>query len=169
MTPLPLARSVEIASHGDAIHGDLVLPEGGGAMVVFAHGSGSSRHSPRTARSPSDCANRAWAPYWSTCSASPRRRWIWAAAGCDFDIDLLAGRLVGAVAWLDEQQELRHLRLGYFGASTAPLPRWWRRHRRASASVPSCLEVGAPTWRARRFLRCRRRPCSSWAVTTRRS
>ncbi len=95
-----------------ALDGDLSLPDAATALVVFAHGSGSSRHSPR---------NRSVAEVLRTRrlgtllidlltpdeSHDPRLR---------FDIDRLTGRLVGIVDQV--HAELPHLPIGLFGAST---------------------------------------------------
>lgn len=113
MTSIP--RSVEVRMEGVSLEGILDIPEGARSIVLFAHGSGSSRHSPRNAFV-ARVLNRAGfatllfdllTPLEDSRGAGPR-----------FDIDLLADRLVGATDWLSTMDETRGLRVGYFGAST---------------------------------------------------
>lgn len=111
----PILRSVEVRMEGLSLEGILNLPEGAMSIVLFAHGSGSSRHSPRNAFV-ARVLNRAGfgtllfdllTPLEDLRGTGPR-----------FDIDLLAARLVGATDWLSTMNETRGLRVGYFGAST---------------------------------------------------
>lgn len=100
---------------GLSLEGNLNIPEGARSIVLFAHGSGSSRHSPRNAFV-ARVLNRAGfatllfdllTPLEDSRGTGPR-----------FDIDLLADRLVGATDWLSTMNETRGLKVGYFGAST---------------------------------------------------
>jgi pimeloyl-ACP methyl ester carboxylesterase len=100
---------------GLSLEGILELPEGARSIVLFAHGSGSSRHSPRNAFV-ARVLNRAGfatllldllTPLEDSRGTGPR-----------FDIELLADRLVGATDWLSTMDETRALKVGYFGAST---------------------------------------------------
>jgi putative phosphoribosyl transferase len=94
--------------------GHLNLPAGAGGIVVFAHGSGSSRHSPR---------NRFVA---SALNAAGLGTLLFDLLTADeeldranvFDIDLLADRLLEVTAWLRGEPQTAHVRVGYFGAST---------------------------------------------------
>lgn len=108
----PAARQVSIPPTG--LVGDLIVPADARALILFAHGSGSSRLSPR---------NRAVAEHLNAhgmatllfdllteVEEADRRR--------VFDIPLLAKRLVGAVEWLDTHPDLACLPIGLFGAST---------------------------------------------------
>ena len=94
--------------------GDLVVPENASGLVVFAHGSGSSRHSPRN-RHVAAVLNRHGLATLLIDLLTPAeeldRRNV-------FDIGLLARRLLSATAWAKEQPELGSLPIGYFGAST---------------------------------------------------
>ena len=94
--------------------GDLQVPAGAQGIVLFAHGSGSSRRSPRN-RAVADHLNaRGFATLLfdllSDGEAKDRRN--------VFDIPLLANRLLSAAAWIGEQPDLAGLPLGLFGAST---------------------------------------------------
>jgi putative phosphoribosyl transferase len=108
--------SVPIGTH--SIEGDLNIPAGSRSAILFAHGSGSSRHSPRN-KHVAQILNRAG---YSTLlldlltadeEIKDRR-----TAQFRFDIDLLADRLISATDWLVAESggEARHI--GYFGAST---------------------------------------------------
>jgi putative phosphoribosyl transferase len=110
-----LAREVRIeAAPGIHLTGDLVLPGGAHGVVAFAHGSGSSRLSPRN-RAVAGALNEAGIGTLLfdllTATEEIDRANV-------FDIPLLAERLLGATRWLSQQPETRELPLGYFGAST---------------------------------------------------
>jgi putative phosphoribosyl transferase len=113
--------SVETAvtvSAGDALlEGDLVVPEEATGIVLFAHGSGSSRHSPRN-RLVSATLNDAGIGTLLVDLLTPREEQIDRLTGeLRFDIDLLAGRLIAAADWLREGPSAE-LAVGLFGAST---------------------------------------------------
>jgi pimeloyl-ACP methyl ester carboxylesterase len=96
------------------LEGTLALPQGAGALVVFAHGSGSSRLSPRNARVAEALREHRLGTLLfdllSEEEAEDRKK--------VFDIPLLAERLLLATRWIGQRQETRDLPLGYFGAST---------------------------------------------------
>ncbi len=102
--------------------GRLTLPEGAAAgIVVFAHGSGSSRHSPRN-RFVAEVLNEAGLgtllfDLLTVAEESDRQN--------VFDIELLAGRLVEATRWVGGQPTAAGLRIGYFGASTGAAAALW--------------------------------------------
>jgi putative phosphoribosyl transferase len=105
---------VTIGSDGFTLPGDLTIPGQAVAVVVFAHGSGSSRHSPRNVR----VADRLHREGLGTvlfdlltdAEAEDRQK--------VFDIELLARRLGAAVGWVRDRPELEGLPVGLFGAST---------------------------------------------------
>jgi putative phosphoribosyl transferase len=109
---------IEIPVEQGAVQADLAVPDGAGAIVVFAHGSGSSRHSPRNRwvaeRLRLDGLGTLLLDLLTDVEETADLR----TGRFRFDIDLLAGRLIAAVAWLGEQPDLANLGLGYFGAST---------------------------------------------------
>jgi pimeloyl-ACP methyl ester carboxylesterase len=101
-----------------SLKGDLTVPEGAQGVVVFAHGSGSSRHSTRN-RYVAHILNQAKLATLLLDLLTPREEAIdLRRAHLRFDIGLLAHRLVGATDWLLQQPETQSLRIGYFGAST---------------------------------------------------
>ena len=101
--------------------GHLTVPAHARGMVVFAHGSGSSRHSPRN-RHVAAVLNRAgWATLLFdllTAAEERHREYV-------FDVELLARRLTGAVDWLHRRAEVRDLPVGLFGASTGAAAALW--------------------------------------------
>src|SRR6202049_532102 len=100
------------------LDGNLTLPEESRAIVLFAHGSGSSRHSPRN-RYVARVLNEAKLATLLVDLLTLHEEVIDArTAQLRFDIDLLAERLVDATDWLAEFPDTKHLRIGYFGAST---------------------------------------------------
>ncbi|MBZ9595941.1 phosphoribosyltransferase family protein [Streptomyces yangpuensis] len=112
------AVQVEVDAGGLALAGDLALPEGAGAVVVFAHGSGSSRRSPRNRTVAADL-NRAGLGTLLFDLLTPAEE---ADRANVFDIEPLAGRLAAATAWLRRRAPLP---VGYFGASTGAAAALW--------------------------------------------
>ncbi|MGZ8733866.1 MAG: phosphoribosyltransferase family protein [Acidimicrobiia bacterium] len=112
---------VVIPASGVALGGRLTVPVGAIGCVVFAHGSGSSRHSSRN-RSVARALNRTGLGTLLfdllTDQEATERMNV-------FDVDLLASRLYAATAWLAEQPSCEHLPVGYFGASTGAAAALW--------------------------------------------
>jgi len=125
-------ETVEIAADAEVLRGTMSMPAAARGLVIFAHGSGSSRLSPR---------NRAVAEGLNgvglatllfdllTDQETGDRRLV-------FDIPFLGGRLVAATGWARSQAHLKGLPLGYFGASTGSAAALW-------ASTGSDAEVRA--------------------------
>lgn len=106
---------------GVSLSGRLAVPESALGIVLFAHGSGSSRHSPRN-RAVAEALNRAGLgtllfDLLTEAEAVDRAH--------VFDTPLLAGRLTRATEWVAERQESDGLPLGYFGASTGAAAALW--------------------------------------------
>jgi putative phosphoribosyl transferase len=111
-------RLVRIAAGSVTLEGNLILPEGARGVVLFAHGSGSSRHSPRN-RYVARLLNEAKLATLLIDLLTPDEEAIdLLTAHLRFDIGLLAERLVAATDWLTQHPDTRQLRVGYFGAST---------------------------------------------------
>jgi putative phosphoribosyl transferase len=101
-----------------SLEGNLAVPEDAAAIVVFAHGSGSSRHSPRN-RFVADAFNAVGLATLLFDLLTPNEETIDLRTGVlRFDIGLLADRLTGAVDWLGTHPPTQRLRVGLFGAST---------------------------------------------------
>ncbi len=107
-------REVAIPAGERTLRGTLALPGGAGAVIVFAHGSGSGRYSPR---------NQYVALVLQEAGLGTLLLDLLEEQEADdrrkvFDIPLLAGRLEAAADWLAQQADTKGLALGYFGAST---------------------------------------------------
>jgi putative phosphoribosyl transferase len=149
----------------ESLPGVLPLPAGAGGLVVFAHGSGSSRTSPRNRRVAESLQLHGLGTLLFDLlherEARQRER--------VFDIALLAERLLQAVAWIAARAELAPLRIGLFGASTGAVVSRGGRPDLAGAALaqvraPTLLIVGAldtevlaPNREAMRQLACEKR------------
>jgi len=113
------SRQEVLVELGDAaIAGDLSVPPDAGGVVVFAHGSGSSRHSARN-RTVAEFLNRGGLATLLMDLLTPGEEAVDAhTARHRFDIDLLSRRVVGAVDWLGGDLDTAALPVGLFGAST---------------------------------------------------
>ena len=105
---------MDIAVDGVQLKGDLFIPEQAEAIVIFSHGSGSSRHSVR---------NRAVARYLQEKQIGTLLFDLLTEEedqdySMRFDIDLLTRRLVAVTRWLEQLPAAKDCRIGYFGAST---------------------------------------------------
>jgi pimeloyl-ACP methyl ester carboxylesterase len=110
--------TVSIPLGPDTIQGDLVLPENANAAVVFAHGSGSSRHSPRN-KFVAEVLNRAsLATLLIDLLTAEEELVDIGTAEYRFNIALLADRLIAATDWCRKHSRLSNFAIGYFGAST---------------------------------------------------
>jgi dienelactone hydrolase len=111
-------RLVRVAAGSASLEGNLVVPDGAGGLVLFAHGSGSSRHSSRN-RFVAQELNRAGLATLLIDLLTVEEEAVDMRTGhLRFDIVLLAERLVGATDWLLQNADTRRLSIGYFGAST---------------------------------------------------
>jgi putative phosphoribosyl transferase len=112
-------RSVRIPLlDGAVIEGDLAVPDGAAGLIVFAHGSGSSRHSPRNRMVAADLQERPFATLLVDLLTPDEEAVDVRTRHLRFDIDLLADRLSVASAWVRGQPSAERLPIGYFGAST---------------------------------------------------
>jgi len=109
---------VRLTSDGVSLHGNLLIPERAKGVVAFAHGSGSSRHSPRNQYVARILRNTCLATLLFDLLTQEEEAEDLITGKYRFDINLLARRLVGATDWLQSNEQTRRLRLGYFGAST---------------------------------------------------
>lgn len=110
--------TVEVLCGDVALSGDLKIPGETGAIILFAHGSGSSRHSPRN-RLVAQMLNRAGlATLLFDLLTADEEQIDRVRASLRFDIDLLAKRLTGATDWVANYAPTRTMKMGYFGAST---------------------------------------------------
>ncbi|MBX9421107.1 phosphoribosyltransferase family protein [Streptomyces lateritius] len=138
--PVVHETDVRIPATGATLTGRLAMPEGAIGIVLFAHGSGSSRHSPRN-RAVAAALNRAGLgtllfDLLTEAEAGDRAR--------VFDTPLLAGRLAEATEWLAARPETGALPLGYFGASTGAGAALWAAAAPASSVVAVVSRGGRP-------------------------
>ena len=109
---------VQLQAGRAVLSGNLNIPENANALVLFAHGSGSSRHSPRNqfvARTLNDVG---LATLLFDLLTQEEEAIDTQTRELRFNIHLLAERLVHATKWAKQQEETRDLRIGYFGSST---------------------------------------------------
>ena len=153
-TPVASARQVRIPADGGVeLVGDLVVPESALGLVVFAHGSGSSRHSPRNRQVARALNERRLATLLLDLLTVDEER----DRSNVFDIGLLADRLVAATRWAQQEPPVASLPVGYFGASTGAGAALWAaaglgeeigavvsRGGRPDLAARRLAEVGAP-------------------------
>ena len=111
-------RLVGGAANSVILDGNLNIPEGASGIVLFAHGSGSSRHSPRNQYVAQRLHEQGLATLLIDLLTPDEERVDLRTGHLRFDIGLLAQRLIGASDWLARNPDTRNLPLGYFGAST---------------------------------------------------
>lgn len=109
-----MRKPVHISSGSVILEGELTIPQGAKGVVIFAHGSGSSRHSPR---------NKFVAKVLNEAGIGTLLFDLLTREEDDvyenrFDIGLLTNRLKAATVWLRNQPQTKGLKVGYFGAST---------------------------------------------------
>ena len=112
-TPHP-EKIVHIPTDSVMLEGALAIPQHTQGLVVFAHGSGSSRFSPRN-NFVAQVLRRAGIGTLLMDLLTEQEDTVYETR---FDIDLLTDRLLLATHWLQKQPDTKHLVLGYFGAST---------------------------------------------------
>jgi putative phosphoribosyl transferase len=147
-------EEVEVQAGAARVGGHLTVPDGAHAIVVFAHGSGSSRHSPRN-RFVASVLNEAGLGTLLFDLLTPAEEHDRANV---FDIPLLARRLIDVTVWLRTQPEGRDAAIGYFGASTGAGAALWAaadlgadvcavvsRGGRPDLAAPRLGDVRAPT------------------------
>lgn len=113
-----ITREVEVEMPDARLEGELTTFPGATGVVAFAHGSGSSRHSPRNRAVARELHGSGIATLLFDLLTPEEERIDADTAQQRFDIDLLTGRLTGAVDWLATDEEAAGLPVGLFGAST---------------------------------------------------
>src|SRR5215471_4151738 len=132
---------------------DISLPDRATGLVLFAHGSGSSRHSPRN-RLVADILNRgSIGTILTDLLTEEEEATDIQTAELRFDIPLLGRRLVGVTDWIGQQPVLKALGLGYFGASTGAAAALVAAAERPK-SVQAIVSRGGRPDLARTALRC---------------
>lgn len=111
-------QGVRIRAAGAALEADIVLPDAPRGVVLFAHGSGSSRLSPRNRYVASELQEAGMATVLADLLTPQEERIDMRTAEHRFDIDLLSARVTGLTDWLTDYEATAGLRIGLFGAST---------------------------------------------------
>lgn len=114
----PALRHVVVRADRAALNGDLTLPDDAAGIILFAHGSGSGRHSPRNQRVARSLVDAGFATLLFDLLTVAEEATDRYTASLRFDIPLLANRLVGAIEWVHRQPKIGALPIGLFGAST---------------------------------------------------
>ncbi|WP_346838341.1 alpha/beta family hydrolase [Microbulbifer sp. SAOS-129_SWC] len=111
-------QEVLVDAAGEQLAGFLALPEGSGALVLFAHGSGSSRFSPRNNSVAARLNDAGIGTLLFDLLTAEEHRVDEFTREYRFDIDLLARRLLAALDWVAAEPATARLNLGLFGSST---------------------------------------------------
>jgi dienelactone hydrolase len=111
-------RLVWVPAHSAQLEGNLSVPDGAHGIVLFAHGSGSSRHSPRNRFVAGALQEAGLATLLIDLLTAEEEMVDVHTAHLRFDIELLAERLVAGTRWLMQDRATAELPIGYFGAST---------------------------------------------------
>jgi putative phosphoribosyl transferase len=114
----PVSRSISVATERGQLTGDLAIPTAAGGIVLFAHGSGSSRLSPRNHFVAEELNKRGLATLLIDLLTPDEEALDEYTRELRFDIGLLADRLAACAEWLAGEDQTANLSLGLFGAST---------------------------------------------------
>lgn len=109
---------VEVSAGKVTLEGNLYIPEKAQGVVLFAHGSGSSRHSPRNRYVAQVLQEAGLATLLFDLLTKEEEEADIQSGQLRFDISLLTERLVAATSWLGQNEDTQDLSVGYFGAST---------------------------------------------------
>lgn len=113
-------RDIEVRIPVDSINleGNLNIPEGARGIVIFVHGSGSSRHSPRNQYVADELRRAGLGTLLFDLLTIEEERIDMMTRHLRFDIELLSKRLIDVTGWVLNRPETKGLNIGYFGAST---------------------------------------------------
>jgi putative phosphoribosyl transferase len=111
-------HEVRIPAGAIVLEGELVVPPGALGLVLFAHGSGSSRHSPRNQCVAGALRDAGLGTLLFDLLTREEEKLDLHTGHLRFDLQLLSQRLVEATRWTSTQDAARGLRVGYFGSST---------------------------------------------------
>ncbi|PTL83370.1 dienelactone hydrolase family protein [Vitiosangium sp. GDMCC 1.1324] len=115
---MAVEREVEVMAGQARLGGTLAVPEGARGLVIFAHGSGSSRHSPRNRYVAYSLRMAGLGTLLFDLLTEDEEALDEVTAELRFDIGFLAKRLAEVTDWVFANPELRQLNVGYFGSST---------------------------------------------------
>lgn len=109
---------VHVSVNGETAEANLSIPEGADGIVLFAHGTGSSRHSPRNNFVADALRDGGLATLLIDLLTEEEKEIDRRTRRVRFDIDRLAERVTGATYWLRKREETKNFGLGIFGSST---------------------------------------------------
>ena len=109
---------VQVTADNIKLEGNLIIPENPAGVVLFAHGSGSSRHSPRNQFVAQVLQEAGFATLLIDLLTLQEEEQDRYTGHLRFDINLLSQRVMGATNWLTVNPDTANLKIGYFGAST---------------------------------------------------
>jgi len=118
MVSSDLESPVQIPAAGVLLDGDLITPADAAGVVVFAHGSGSSRHSPRNRMVAARMQEAGYATLLMDLLTAGEDEIDSRTRQFRFDIPRLASRLTGAIRWLSDRPDTAEMPVALFGAST---------------------------------------------------
>jgi dienelactone hydrolase len=153
------ARPMSIPADGVVLQGDLTLPKGARGLVLFAHGSGSSRLSPRNRMVAGRLQDSGFGTLLFDLLTVREEALDTITRKLRFDIEFLAMRLIAATEWVASRPAARPLRLGYFGASTGAAAALVAAAWRPGLVSAVVSRGGRRTWRVLPSEGSPRRPC----------
>ena len=151
--------AVHIPSGGVSLEGELIVPVAASGIVIFAHGSGSSRHSPRNQYVAKTIRQSGTGTLLMDLLTRQEERVDAMTRHLRFDINLLANRLVDAARFVSQMAEAAGMRIGFFGEAPVPGPPWLLLRSLENKLALSYRAAGDPTSRAFRSRVSKRRPC----------
>ncbi len=118
MTVNAIHKTIEIPVRGVALEAAIDVPESAQGLVLFVHGSGSSRHSPRNRAVASELQDAGLGTVLVDLLTEAEERFDSVTAQLRFDIGMLAVRVIALIDWLTGHEPTAGLGVGLFGAST---------------------------------------------------
>ena len=149
MRPLAQAQLLRIPAGGATLDADLVVPVEARGIVLFAHGSGSNRHSHRNQLVARTLQASGFGTLLMDLLNTQEVHLDNQTRELRFDIELLANRLLETVKWVAAQPSLKHLPIGVFGASTGAAAAIVAAARRPDL-IRSVVSRGGRIWPGRR-------------------
>lgn len=134
--------AAEIPADTVTLHGDLCLPAAAEALVIFAHGTASSRHNPRHQRVASVLQEAGFATLLLDLLAPEEEPGDTYNRQLRYDVHLLAQRLRAATQWARQQRETREFLVGYFGGAAGAAAAFIAAAGQAPASIGAIVARG---------------------------
>jgi dienelactone hydrolase len=144
MAHASVEEAVRIQDGADTLDGDLHVPDGATGLVIFAHGSGSSRFSSRNRQVAAALQRGGFATLLLDLLTAREEQVDVVTGQYRFDLPRLGRRVVAAADWAATSPHVRHLPLGYFGASTGAAAALIAAAERPEVSMPVVSRGGRP-------------------------